>query len=103
MATVSPRPPRAFELRPFRAIRYVDAIDRNLAAVLAPPYDVIDDDQRVELESRDPHNVVRLILPRDAAGDSPPWSPVRRAHQARSHRQARGRMPRCRPPAGWDC
>ncbi|MGH8889968.1 MAG: DUF1015 family protein [Acidothermaceae bacterium] len=70
-------PPRAFRLRPFRAIRYADGLDRNLAAVLAPPYDVIDEDQRVALESRDPHNVVRLILPReptdatdaDATGD----------------------------------
>ena len=68
MATVSPRPPRALRLRPFHAIRYAGATDRNLADLLAPPYDVIDDDQRVALESRDPHNVVRLILPRDPAG-----------------------------------
>jgi uncharacterized protein (DUF1015 family) len=36
--------------------------------VLAPPYDVIDDAQRRELEQRDPHNVVRLTLPQDDRG-----------------------------------
>ena len=30
----------------------------------APPYDVIDDDARAELIARDPHNVVRIDLPR---------------------------------------
>jgi uncharacterized protein (DUF1015 family) len=33
--------------------------------VLAPPYDVIDPDQRAELAARDPRNVVQLILPED--------------------------------------
>jgi uncharacterized protein (DUF1015 family) len=37
--------------------------------VVAPPYDVIDDDQRATLAERDPHNAVRLILPEgDDAG-----------------------------------
>src|SRR6266568_292492 len=31
--------------------------------VIAPPYDVISEDERRELEARDPHNCVRLILP----------------------------------------
>ncbi|HUF84873.1 MAG TPA: DUF1015 family protein, partial [Acidimicrobiia bacterium] len=50
---------------PFAGIRY----DRSDAdAVAAPPYDVIDDDDRAVLEATDPHNSVRLILPR---GDDP--------------------------------
>lgn len=68
MATV---PPREFRLRPFRAIRYAAGAAPTLADVLAPPYDVIDEDQRSALEARDPHNVVRLILPRDPDGASP--------------------------------
>jgi uncharacterized protein (DUF1015 family) len=32
--------------------------------VIAPPYDVISEDERAALEALDPHNVVRLILPR---------------------------------------
>ena len=59
--------PDGLVLAPFRALRY--ASDRaDLASVLAPPYDVIDEDQRSELEARDPANVVRLTLPRDDTG-----------------------------------
>src|SRR3984885_12940720 len=32
--------------------------------VVAPPYDVIDEEQRAELEARSPYNVVRIDLPR---------------------------------------
>ncbi len=53
---------------PFRAVRYSSQACPDLAAVIAPPYDVIDDAQRAELEARDPHNVVRLILPRSPRG-----------------------------------
>ena len=47
---------------PFRGLRYRGLTD--LSAVAAPPYDVIHDDERDVLERRDPHNAVRLILPR---------------------------------------
>lgn len=53
------------DLHPFRGVRYAAAA--SLDAVVAPPYDVIDDDERVELEHRDPHNAVRLILPQPTA------------------------------------
>lgn len=49
-------------LRPFRALRYEPAAVGELAAVVAPPYDVISDAQREALYARSPHNVVRLIL-----------------------------------------
>lgn len=64
--TEIPRP-SGLVLAPFRALRY-DPDRVSLAAVLAPPYDVIDDRQHAELEARDPHNVVRLTLPRDDGG-----------------------------------
>ena len=41
----------------------------DLAPLLSPPYDVVDEDERRELEAADPHNVVRLILPRDVEGE----------------------------------
>ena len=57
---------------PFRGVRYnasvVDVVPDDLAAVTAPPYDVVDDDARVALEARHPRNPVRLILPRDGDG-----------------------------------
>jgi uncharacterized protein (DUF1015 family) len=43
---------------PFRAVRYA----APSPAVVAPPYDVISEQEREELAGRDPHNVVRLTL-----------------------------------------
>lgn len=45
---------------PFRGLRYRHD---DLAAVTAPPYDVIDPDERAVLIARSPHNAVRLLLP----------------------------------------
>jgi uncharacterized protein (DUF1015 family) len=53
---------------PFRGTRYRDP---DLSAVVAPPYDVIDEEERAQLEATDPHNAVRLILPRATAADDP--------------------------------
>jgi uncharacterized protein (DUF1015 family) len=49
---------------PFRGLRYVG---RDLSPVTAPPYDVIDDEECSAFERADPHNAVRLILPRESA------------------------------------
>jgi uncharacterized protein (DUF1015 family) len=57
--------PEGLRLVPFRALRFAAS---DPAALLSPPYDVIDEDERRELEASDPHNVVRLILPRDLDG-----------------------------------
>ena len=54
--------PEGLRLVPFRALRFAAS---DLAPLLSPPYDVIDEDERRGLEASDPHNVVRLILPRD--------------------------------------
>jgi uncharacterized protein (DUF1015 family) len=61
---VTASPTGTLQLLPFRAVRYNPSVS-DLAAVIAPPYDVIDDVQQSALEASDPHNVVRLILPRD--------------------------------------
>ena len=52
------------ELRAFRPLRYSPAVIPDLAAVVAPPYDVISAAQRDALYARDERNVVRLILNR---------------------------------------
>ncbi|MBV8982117.1 MAG: DUF1015 family protein, partial [Acidimicrobiia bacterium] len=52
---------------PFDGIRYnPEAVE--LDRVVAPPYDVIGPEERQALEERDPHNVVRIDLPRDEPG-----------------------------------
>ncbi|MFE6405063.1 DUF1015 family protein [Streptomyces alboflavus] len=52
------------DLIPFRGVRYDSERVGSLAAVTSPPYDVVvRPDGLLELESSDPHNIVRLILP----------------------------------------
>lgn len=51
-------------IAPFSGLRYDLARIGDPSRVLAPPYDVISDAQRLELEARHPQNVVRLELPR---------------------------------------
>jgi len=50
-------------VKPFRALRYDEAVAGPLETLVAPPYDVISPEQRGELRARSPHNVVRLTLP----------------------------------------
>jgi uncharacterized protein (DUF1015 family) len=52
-------------LAPFRGVRYAPQRVTGLAEVTSPPYDVIDTQAAERLLASDPHNVVRLILPRD--------------------------------------
>src|SRR5262249_23020335 len=50
------------EIALFKGILY-DPQKVRLDKVIAPPYDVISDEERKQLEALDPHNCVRLILP----------------------------------------
>ena len=56
------------EVLPLRALHYDLAKVGSLADVAAPPYDVIDEDQREKLVGRSAHNVVEVDLPRDPGG-----------------------------------
>jgi uncharacterized protein (DUF1015 family) len=47
---------------PFRALRYGLTDMKKMAKVMAPPYDVISNQQKRELKSADPYNVIRLII-----------------------------------------
>ncbi|MFI8086688.1 DUF1015 domain-containing protein [Streptomyces sp. NPDC086080] len=59
--------PRGLELTPFRGLRYDPDRVGSLAAVTSPPYDVVvRPDGLHHLQSADPHNIVRLILPEAA-------------------------------------
>lgn len=59
-------PPR---IAPFRALRYSKTSD--LARLVAPPYDVISPELQASLYERHPQNIVRLILGRESAADTP--------------------------------
>ncbi|HSP36341.1 MAG TPA: DUF1015 domain-containing protein [Frankiaceae bacterium] len=64
MSSTRPPVPHGLVLQPFRALRFAAGTD--LASLTSPPYDVIDEPERTRLEARSPHNVVRLILPRES-------------------------------------
>ncbi|ANB05632.1 chromosome partitioning protein ParA [Streptomyces ambofaciens] len=62
---------RGLELVPFRGLRYDPDRVGSLAAVTSPPYDVVvRPDGLLHLESADPHNIVRLILPQAATPEA---------------------------------
>ncbi|MGW7469534.1 DUF1015 family protein [Streptomyces xantholiticus] len=59
-------------LIPFRGLRYVPERVGSLAAVTSPPYDVVvRPDGLHHLESADPYNIVRLILPQARTAEDP--------------------------------
>jgi len=66
--TSADRPAAGLELAPFRGVRYAQDRVSGLADVTSPPYDVIFRDNEDQLMAADPHNVVRLILPRPNPG-----------------------------------
>ncbi|MFI5804292.1 DUF1015 family protein [Streptomyces sp. NPDC051561] len=64
MSTPGPHEDHGLRLVPLRGLRYVPEEVGSLAAVTSPPYDVVvRPDGLLHLESADPHNIVRLILP----------------------------------------
>jgi uncharacterized protein (DUF1015 family) len=59
------------DVQPLTAVHYNLAAIPSLEDVVAPPYDVIDAEQRAELLRRSPFNVVELDLPQAPAGGDP--------------------------------
>ena len=84
-------------VEPLRALHYDPAVAGPLQHLAAPPYDVIDPEQRAELAGRAAHNVVAIDLPEDPAGGD------RYAHAAQrlSAWRAEGAVVRDDEPALW--
>ena len=62
--TSSSAPATGLEVRPFRALTYRQRDPGHLARVSSPAYDLVTAAGRDRLAEADPHNIVRLILPR---------------------------------------
>jgi uncharacterized protein (DUF1015 family) len=60
----SSAPAAGLEVRPFRALTYRQSDPQHLARVTSPAYDLVTPAGRDVLAHADPHNIVRLILPR---------------------------------------
>jgi len=56
---------------PIRGLRYNPNKISFISRVVAPPYDILDDEQVEKLQARDPHNVVRLTMGKTPAAGRP--------------------------------
>jgi uncharacterized protein (DUF1015 family) len=83
------------DVQPLRALHYDLAKVGSLDAVAAPPYDVIDAEQRAQLAGRSPYNVVRVDLPE---GDPDPYA---EAAKIFGRWQEEGAVVRDDEPALW--
>jgi uncharacterized protein (DUF1015 family) len=59
------------EIQPLHAVRYESRTAGSLENLVSPPYDVIDDQIRAELEAKSPFNIVGIDLPVSDNGSDP--------------------------------
>src|SRR5436190_657946 len=83
------------EIQPLRALHYNTSVVGRLDDVVAPPYDVIDADQRARLIQLSPFNVVAVDLPQ---GEPDPYESARELFETW---QLQGVLVRDREPALW--
>jgi len=83
------------DIQPLRALHYDLSVVGSLADVVAPPYDVIDADQRAELIARSPYNVVAIDLPQ---GEPDRYAAASELFESW---QLQGALTRDREPALW--
>jgi uncharacterized protein (DUF1015 family) len=83
------------DVQPLRALHYETSVAGPLERLVAPPYDVIDSEQRAELLARSPFNVVAIDLPQ---GDGDPYAAAGELFEAW---QLQGVLARDRQPAIW--
>ncbi|MGY1604347.1 DUF1015 domain-containing protein [Geodermatophilus sp. SYSU D00815] len=103
-AQASSLPATGLEVRPFRALTYRRRDPGHLARVSSPAYDLVTPSRRERLAETDPHNIVRLILPRVEPGSPGAGGPHPSAElSARTLRdwRAAGVLERDERPALW--
>src|SRR4051794_41654772 len=87
------------DVQAFRALHYDLGVVGSLQSVIAPPYDVIDPEQRAALAARSPYNVVHIDLPVPASEGGDPYD--RAAHLLQAWRDI-GAVVRDDAPALWE-
>jgi uncharacterized protein (DUF1015 family) len=83
------------DVQPLRALHYDPAVAGPLQDVVAPPYDVIDAEQRAALIERSPNNVIAVDLPE---GEPDPYAAAREQFE---RWQEQGVIVRDEQPAIW--
>jgi uncharacterized protein (DUF1015 family) len=85
------------EVRPLHTVRYDPDNVGSLSKLIAPPYDVIDDELRAELLAQNPCNVVEIDLPHAPDGKDP----YEHAGETFADWRARGVLTQETEPAFW--
>jgi uncharacterized protein (DUF1015 family) len=101
---VPPAAAGGLEIRPFRALTYRRRDPGHLARVSSPAYDLVTPQGRDRLAGADPHNIVRLILPRVEApsgGNDPARASAEAAGAALRRWTAEGVLEREPAAALW--
>jgi len=105
-SSANAQPPSAtgLDFRPFRALTYRQRDSEHLARVSSPAYDLVTPSGRDRLADADPHNIVRLILPRvdpGAGSGEPSVLSAERAAATLREWKAEGVLERDGQPALW--
>ena len=58
------------EVKPFKAYRFDSRVVGDVGRCIAPPYDVISEEDREELYRRSEHNIVRIIRGKTTPSDN---------------------------------
>ena len=83
---------------PFKGLTYNFQQREDLSRLVAPPYDVISEEEQEAYYQADPHNVIRLILGKKKTGESD-WDNVyTRAADCFERWQSDGGLIRARSP-----
>ncbi|HXE55483.1 MAG TPA: DUF1015 domain-containing protein [Tepidisphaeraceae bacterium] len=51
------------QIRPFAGVHYAKSRGTEVSKLIAPPYDVLNEQDRARLQAKDPHNIVNVDLP----------------------------------------
>lgn len=86
------------DAQPFRALHYDLEVTGGLDPVTSPPYDVIDPEQRAQLASRSPWNVVQIDLP---LAPEPGGDPYEEAARLLGRWREEGAVVQDEEPAFW--
>src|SRR5437899_1798501 len=70
------------DIEPLHAVRYEPRVAGTLDDLIAPPYDVIDDDMRRALVAKSPFNIVNVDLPVDENGGGDPYLHAQTTYEA---------------------
>ncbi len=78
------------EIRPFRMVHYNGNCAADLDKLIAPPYDVISEEQQEGFYQAHPYNIIRLVLGKTSKDDTEADNRYTRARQALSEWMSEG-------------